>query len=290
LRETSGFKDSSDGSRKGAKSREDAKGRREVEVASMRVRLLPSSAGRPSQFQSLTSFTVDDHLAIDAGSIGFAIAPDKIGSIHHFIITHAHTDHTASLPIYVAEAFPLLESPLIVYGTAEVVSALREFVFNDRVWPNFEEIQLNNGSGPALEFRELQPRATVSIAGFDVTPIPVNHLVPTVGLLVASKEAVVLFTSDTYTTDEIWKAASAATNLKAVFVDVSFPNEMGELAEVSKHLTPELLAVELTKLDREVEVYAVHIKPTNRQEVMRQIAALGDPRVAIGEIDREYVW
>ena len=131
----------------------------------MRVKLLSSSAGRSSQFQSLTSFTIDDRLAIDAGSIGFALAPNEIGSVHHFIITHAHTDHTASLPIYVAEAFPVLETPVIVYGTAEVVSALREFVFNDRVWPNFEEIRLNNGSGPALEFRELQPRETATSPG-----------------------------------------------------------------------------------------------------------------------------
>jgi cAMP phosphodiesterase len=256
----------------------------------VRIKLLPSSAGRKSQFQSLTSFIVDDRLAIDAGSIGFALAPNEMGSIHHFIITHAHSDHTASLPIYVAEAFPLLEVPVIVHATAEVVSALREFVFNERVWPNFETIQLNNGSGPALEFRELQPLATVNIAGIDVTPIPVNHVVPTVGLLVEDQSTAVLFTSDTYTTDEIWKMAGAAKNLKSVFVDVSYPNEMGELAQASKHLTPELLAVELTKLDREVEVYAVHIKPTNRERVMSQIAALGDARVSIGEIDRYYVW
>src|SRR5690242_13111777 len=129
----------------------------------MKVKLLPSSAGRPSQYQCLTSFIVDDRLAIDAGSVGFALEPGQIGSIRHFIITHTHTDHTASLPIYIAEAFPLLETPVIVHATAEVVSALREFVFNDQVWPNFEAIQLNNGSGPALEFRELRPRVTVNI-------------------------------------------------------------------------------------------------------------------------------
>lgn len=256
----------------------------------MKVKLLPSSAGRESQLQCLTSFVIDDRLAIDAGSIGFALAPNEIGRIRHFIITHAHTDHTASLPIYVAEAFPLLEAPVIVYGTAEVVSALREFVFNDKIWPNFEEIQLNNRSGPALEFRQLQPRETVSIEEFNVTPIPVNHVVPTVGLLVENKSAAVLFTADTYTTDEIWRAAGVAENLKAVFVDVSFPNEMAELAESSKHLTPELLSAELRKLDREVEVYAVHIKPTNREQVIRQIAGLGDTRISIGEINREYEW
>jgi cAMP phosphodiesterase len=256
----------------------------------MRVKLLPSSAGRQSQLQCLTSFVIDGRLGIDAGSIGFALEPDQIGSIRDFIITHSHADHTASLPIYVAEAFPLLEAPVIVHTTIEVMSALREHVFNDQVWPNFEKIQLNNGAGPALEFRQLRPREVASLAGFRVTPFPVNHVVPTSGILVESGTAAVLFTADTYITDEIWKAARAAENLKAVFVDVSFPDEMAELAEASKHLTPGLLAAELRKLDRDVEVYAVHIKPTNREEVMRQLAALGDSRVAIGEIDREYSW
>lgn len=256
----------------------------------MRVKLLPSSAGRPSQYQCLTSFVIDGRLAIDAGSVGFALEPNQIGSIRHFIITHAHADHTASLPIYVAEAFPLLEAPVIVYGTTEVISALREFVFNDQIWPDFEQIQLNNGSGPALEFRQLEPRVTTSIAGFKVTPIPVNHVVPTFGFLIENESAAVLFTADTYVTQEIWTAARVAENLKAVFVDVSFPNEMEELAEASKHLTPALLATELRKLDRAVDVYAVHIKPTNREEVIRQITALGDARVSVGEIDRDYFW
>jgi len=193
-------------------------------------------------------------------------------------------------PIYIAEAFPLLEAPVIVYGTGEVISALREFVFNDHIWPNFEKLQLNNGSGPALEFRELQPRSTVSIEGIDVTPIPVNHIVPTVGLLVQNEAAAVLFTSDTYSTDEIWETARDTNDLKAVFVDVSYPNELGELAAASKHLTPELLALELEKLRREVEVYAIHIKPMNRDDVIKQVAALDDPRVSIGEIDRLYEW
>jgi cAMP phosphodiesterase len=256
----------------------------------VRIRLLPSSAGRRSQFQCLTSFIVDDRLAIDGGSIGFAFTPREIGHIHHIIITHAHSDHTASLPIYIAEAFPLLEAPVIVYGTGEVISALREFVFNDYIWPNFEKLQLSNASGPALEFRELQPRSTVSIAGMEVTPIPVNHIVPTVGLLVQNEATAVLFTSDTYSTDEIWEAARDTKDLKAVFVDVSYPNELGELAASAKHLTPELLALELGKLRREVEVYAVHSKPMNRDNVIKQIAALENSRVSIGEIDRLYEW
>jgi cAMP phosphodiesterase len=256
----------------------------------VRIRLLPSSAGRESQLQCLTSFLIDDRVAIDGGSIGFALGPGEIGSVRHIIVTHSHADHTASLPIYVAEAFNVLNDPIIIYGSVEVISALRKHVFNDDVWPDFEKIQLSNGSGPTVEFRELRARQKLNIAGIDVTPIPVNHLVPTFGLLVQNESAAVVFTSDTYTTDEIWKAARKIEHLKAVFVDVSFPNEMGELAEVSRHLTPELLADELKKLDREVEVYAVHIKPTNRDEVIKQIAALTGQPVSIGEIDRVYEW
>jgi len=256
----------------------------------VRIRLLPSSAGRESQLQCLTSFLIDDLVAVDGGSIGFALGPGEIGSVRHIIVTHAHADHTASLPIYVAEAFNVLNDPIIIYGSVDVISALRKHVFNDDVWPDFEKIQLSNGSGPTVEFRELQARQKVNIAGIDVTPILVNHLVPTFGLLVQNETAAVAFTSDTYTTDEIWKAAREIDHLKAVFVDVSFPNEMGELAEVSKHLTPELLADDLKKLDREVEVYAVHIKPTHREEVIRQVAALTGQPVSIGEIDRVYEW
>lgn len=256
----------------------------------MKIRLLPSSAGRKSQIQCLTSFLIDDRIAIDGGSIGFALLPDEIGGIRHIIVTHAHNDHIASLPVYVAEAFSALDSPIVIHAAAEVVSALREFVFNDQISPNFQLIQLRNGSGPTIRFEVMQSREKINIAGIDVTPVPVNHIVPTVGLVVEHEDATVVFTSDTYTTNEIWEAANAARNLKAVFVDVSYPNEMGELAAAAKHLTPELLVGELAKLRRGVEVIAVHIKPTNRLDVVRQLNLLRNPVVSVGEIDRVYEW
>lgn len=256
----------------------------------MRVRLLPSAAGRESQLQSLTSFVVNDRLAVDGGSIGFALLPDEIGAIRHVVVTHAHSDHTASLPIYIAEAYTNLDGPVTVYGGSEVVSALRDYTFNDHVWPDFEKIPLSNGAGPTMRFEVLEPRKTVKIDGISVTPIPVNHIVPTYGLVVESDGAAVMFTSDTYTTDEIWERAAKTTGLKAVFVDVSFPNELGELAAASKHLTPELLALELGKLRRDAGVFAVHIKPSNRDTVIRQLHELRDPRVAVGEISKIYEW
>lgn len=256
----------------------------------MKVRLLPSAAGRESQLQALTSFIVNDRLAVDAGSLGFALQPEEMGKVRYVIITHAHSDHTASLPIYVAESYTLLDGPVVIYGLETVVEALKQHVFNDQIWPDFRKIPLPGTEQPTIEFRTLAPRETVEIAGLRVTPIPVNHVVPNVGLIVEDDGAAVVFTSDTYCTDELWAAAKARPGLRAVFVDVSFPNELGWLAEASKHLTPELLAADLRKLDRDVEVYAVHIKPTNRQEVIRQLGELGLPKIGVGEIDRVYEW
>ena len=147
-----------------------------------------------------------------------------------------------------------------------------------------------NGAGATIRFEIIEPRRTVDVGGLAVTPIPVNHIVPTVGLVVQSDGAAVTFTSDTYVTDELWEVARKAEDLKAVFVDISFPNELAKLAADSKHLTPRLLEGELKKLDRDVEVYAVHIKPTNRDEVIRQLHELGNDSIQVGEINRVYEW
>jgi cAMP phosphodiesterase len=164
-----------------------------------------------------------------------------------------------------------LTEPITVYGTRTVISALREYVFNDEVWPDFEKIPLANGSGPALQFHPIEPLSATRIAGLRVTPIPVNHVVETMGLLVEDEAVAVLFTSDTYTTDAIWRAANRCERLKAVFVDVSYPNELEELAAASRHFTPQTLARDLRKLEREAQVFAV-------------------PPVFVAEIGREYEW
>lgn len=80
-----------------------------------------------------------------------------------------------------------------------------------------------------------------------------NHTVPTVGLLVEEDRAAVIYTSDTYVTDQLWQVANRAQYLKAIFVDVSYPNELETLAAASRHLTPQSLGSELLKLKREAE-------------------------------------
>jgi phosphoribosyl 1,2-cyclic phosphodiesterase len=71
----------------------------------LKVRLLPSSPQPFRQAQELTTYLIDDALAIDAGSVGLALPPEAMRKVRDVVITHAHIDHIASLPILVAEVF-----------------------------------------------------------------------------------------------------------------------------------------------------------------------------------------
>lgn len=256
----------------------------------MKVKLLPSSTTPDAQRQVLTTFLVNDRIAIDGGSLGFALGSGEMLSIRNVVITHAHMDHIASLPIYVADAFTDLETSICVYALPEVVSSLRSFIFNDQIWPNFEAIPLRNRTGPAMVFKPVKPGEPFEIDGVIVTPILVNHVVPTIGLKLEERQATVIFTSDTYVTDDIWEVARESQHLKAIFVDVSFPNEMEALAAASKHLTPQTLATELSKIGKRVKVYATHLKPSSREQVANQLKDLKIHAVSVVEVGHAYEW
>jgi len=255
----------------------------------LRIRLLPSKVG-DSVPQLLTTFLVDDHVAIDGGSIALSLGPDLMSRVRDVVVTHSHSDHTAMIPIFVAEAYTSLVSPVVIHGTADVIADLRNHIFNDHIWPDFEKIHLIHKSEPSIKFETIEPGQRFRIGDLSIMPIGVNHTVPCVGLIVEDSGAAVLFTSDTYTTDEIWEQARQNQKLKAVFVDVSYPKELETLAAASKHLTPQSLARDLEKLKRDVEILAVHIKPTGREQVIRQLVELNDARISVAEAERLYVW
>jgi cAMP phosphodiesterase len=257
---------------------------------SLRVKLLPTSHGSDSQLQPLTSFLVNGRVAIDAGSLGLSLAADEQGRVTDVIVTHPHIDHTGGLPIHVAAAYAALREPVRVYGTREVIDALRQHLFNEVMWPDFTCIKLVDSEHPSMEFHEIEERVPFDVAGLRVTAVSVNHVVPTVGLAVEAGDASVVFTSDTYKTDEIWQLANGLDTLKAIFVDCSFPNEYGWLAEASKHLTPELIVEEMRKLTRPAHVFAVHIKPSSRERVVAEIEHLRRDDFTVARIGHEYSW
>jgi ribonuclease BN (tRNA processing enzyme) len=258
----------------------------------VRIQLLPSTfdaQGRARAEQRLTCYVIDDRVAIDAGSIALALTDAQRDSVRDVIVTHPHMDHIATLPILIDDLFAQLTAPLRVHSTPEIVELLRDDLFNGTLYPRFHE--LANEHGRVMEFHTFEVDRPFTVAGLTLTAIPVEHTVPTVGLVVSDGAATVAFSSDTRSTDDFWRALNREPRLDALFVEASFPNSMSELAEVSGHLTPATLAVELSKLARPPrDILAVHIKPSYRETVIAELAALRLPNLRAMEPWRVYEW
>jgi cAMP phosphodiesterase len=175
--------------------------------------------------------------------------------------------------------------PIVVAGLPEVVQGLQRHIFNTDVYPDFFSIP--TPERPVLASSVLKPGNVYSYSGVDITPILVNHTVPTTGFIVQDHSSAFVYSGDTYSTDELWREAKRIPHLKTVFIECSFPNSMSDLARISKHLTPALLAQELRKLDRDdISVYAYHLKPAYKDQILRELHELHIPRLTVLEEDR----
>jgi cAMP phosphodiesterase len=258
----------------------------------LKIQLLPSSfdaAGRATPAQRLTCFLIDDCVSVDAGSIGLALTEAQRQTVRDVIVTHPHMDHIASLPIFVDDLFGELKEPIRIHATPEVIDLLERDVFNDNVYPRFAE--LKNQHGAVMKYVPFEVEQEFPVAHLKVTAVSVNHIVPTVGLVVSDGKTTVAFSSDTAETDELWSAVNRAPRLDALFIEASFPNSMRELAKASKHLTPQLLAQELSKLTHNgLDILAVHLKPAYRPILISELEALGIDKLSVMEAGRVYEW
>ena len=258
----------------------------------MRIQLLPSTfdaQGVANQEQRLTCFLIDDCVAVDAGSIAIALTNEQRSKVKDIIVTHPHMDHVASLPIFIDDLYPSLQEPMRIYATAEVIQLLERDIFNWNLYPRFSD--LKNDYGPVMEYVPIPIGKPFTVAHLTVVAVPVNHIVPTVGLVISDAQSSVAFSSDTAETEEFWKIVNQMKGLDALLIEASFPNRMAKLAEVSRHFTPASLGQELKKLTHDgMDIMAVHLKATYRDEIIAQLNALNIPELSVMEPGRVYEW
>ncbi len=252
----------------------------------MRVKILGSSVNDTAQRQYVSSYLVDGTVAIDAGCLGFYGTPEEQEAIRHVFLTHSHADHTASLPLFIENAWTPAENCPRVYGSLDTLSGLQKHIFNDVMWPDF--IALSTKMPPFLYLCPLEAEVPVNVNGLRITPVPVNHVVPTFAYIVSNGTSTVIFGGDSGPTSRLWEIARQISNLRAVFLDVCFPNSLTKLAEVSLHLTPKMLGREITKIPSGIKVIIVHIKVRYRNEVVGELRGLQLPNLEIGECEKEY--
>jgi ribonuclease BN (tRNA processing enzyme) len=255
----------------------------------VKVNLIPSTVAGSDPCQFLSSAIINDTIGIDAGCIGFYLTPQQQAKIRHVFVSHTHMDHIASLPIYVENAYEAKPDCVTIHGSSDVLDCVQKDIFNDRIWPDF--IALSKGSVPPfVKMALFEAGQTVEIDGVRISAVAINHVVPTVAYILSDANGSIGFVSDTAQTDEVWQRLNALPDLKAVFLEATFPDNMAWLADISKHLTPKTFALEIAKLNRPVRVIAVHIKARFRAQVVAELQALGMPNLEIGRFDAPYVF
>jgi ribonuclease BN (tRNA processing enzyme) len=258
----------------------------------LKIQLLPSTfdqQGRATQEQRLTCYLIDDCVAFDAGSIALAITDSQRNTVRDIIVTHPHLDHIATLPIYIDDLFGFLETPIRIHATQEVIDLLERDVFNWTVYPRFSE--LRNERGPVMEYVPFETGVEFQVAHLKVIAVNVNHIVPTVGMIITDGQATVAFSSDTAETEDFWKLVNGTPHLDALLIEASFPNALSKLAEDSRHFTPESLHRELRKLKHDgLDILTVHLKPAYRETVINELDSLGIPQLEVMEAGRVYEW
>jgi len=159
--------------------------------------------------------------------------------------------------------------PLTVWAIPATLEIIRNHIFNWSIWPDFAQIP--SPEKPYLQYREIQVGETVELHKRRITALPANHVVPAVGYHLDSGRGSLVFTGDTTTNDSLWAAVNKISNLKFLIIETAFCNRERELAIISKHLCPSLLAEELAKLERSAEIYITHLKPGEIELTMQEI-------------------
>jgi len=253
----------------------------------LRVRIIGCYGGS-APGKRPTSFLIDDEIAIDTGALTSVLPIAAQALISHVFISHSHIDHLTTLPFLVDNVFPLVRKPIGLFGPEETIRCLKDHLFNGKLWPDFT--RLNNGKTIAIAMKPLLPGKTVEAGGLDITPFAMDHTVPCHGHLIQGPDSAFAVCGDTCSIEGIEKILSGARNIKAVFLEASFPAREASVAALSKHLSTASFAVEAARIPRETAIFVYHMKPEFAEEIRGEIAALGMANVGILEQDEEYVF
>jgi 3',5'-cyclic-nucleotide phosphodiesterase len=254
----------------------------------MELRVIGCHGGETPHHRT-SAFVLDERLAIDAGSLTSGLDLKSQFRLQAALISHAHLDHVRDLATIADNRCQADCEPLIVAASGPTLRVLKKHFFNNLLWPDFTEIP--SKTRPTLRFVELKTEKPVDIAGYTVRSVAVNHTIDSSGFIVESKGQAIGYSGDTGPTDRLWELLNEQENLKALLLEVSFPNREQRLATVSGHHTPRTLIRDLKKFDRPKDLPALlyHVKPVFQSEVEQECARLKGVNLTVTAIGDQYV-
>ena len=256
----------------------------------MDVDVIRSGDAVTKEGQLLSTYIVNQNVAIDAGSLGTMVPAVEQDRVSDIFLSHCHMDHVTSLPFFLEQRSPASEVLPTIYAHEACIDALQAHLFNDLIWPDLLRIEREEGV-QFCRFEPIREGSSRTCHQVEITALTLSHTVPAYGFLVADSTAVVGFISDTEYSLSWVQALERLPHLTGLFLECTFPNRMQWLAEKSKHMIP-----------RDIERFAHdwkgsmpriiinHTKPNLLDEVRDELqAALGDV-IEMVETGRQYVF
>jgi ribonuclease BN (tRNA processing enzyme) len=243
----------------------------------MNIRVLGCSGAIAAGYQT-TAFLLDDDVLIDAGTGVGTLALDALARIDHILLSHSHLDHVLGIPL-LADAVLRLRAaagrpPIQVHGLPQTLAALREHIFNGVIWPDFT--RLPDAAHPVLSLHPFEIGQTLDLEGRAIEVLSAAHTVPACGFAVHRPGGAWVFTGDTGPNPALWRRL-AQFPVAHLVIETAFSDDECELAQLSQHLCPRNLAIELAKLSGNVDVHITHIKPGEGEAVMEGVTRIASP-------------
>lgn len=235
----------------------------------MKVRVLGCSGAIAKDCRT-TSFLIDGHLLVDAGTGVGDLTLEEMNRIDNVLLSHSHLDHFAALPLMVDSVASMRTQPLRVHALPGTIAALRAHVFNNVIWPDFSRIP--TPENPFISLHEIAVGQVLEFGNKLVEILPAVHTVPAVGFAVTAGNGCWIFSGDTERNPAFWQRVNQL-NVAMLFIETAFSNREKELARRSLHLAPETLANELDNIqkDKRFPIYITHTKPAETEQIMAEI-------------------
>lgn len=236
----------------------------------MNLRIL-GAHGNEAKGVRLTSFLLDDILAVDAGGLTTSLTLEEQEKIKAVLLTHHHFDHTRDLVTLGVNA-ALWGGQVTVYALKETLDVVIPCLLDGRIYANL--LEYPSKERPTLQFEIIEPYKEENIEGYGVLALPVKHGVPTVGYQIASPGGKKLFyTSDTGPgLSNCWQRISPDLLICESFAPDSLTNH----ARKAGHLSPQLVKEELIQF-KQIKGYlprviVIHIAISYERQVEQEVA------------------
>ena len=235
----------------------------------MKVRVLGCSGAIAKDCRT-TSFLIDAEVLVDAGTGVGDLTLEEMCRVDSVLLTHAHLDHVAALPLMVDSVASQRKSPLNVFALAGTIAALKAHLFNDVIWPDFTRIP--SAAQPFIRFHEIHTGQTLQFDDKRVEVLPAVHTVPAAAFAVTSTLGSWVFSGDTERNPAFWQRINQM-DVAMLVIETAFSNREQELAQRSLHLSPLSLAQELDCIakHKRFPIYITHTKPAETEMIMAEI-------------------